>query len=215
MVLRGGADHGRATNVDVLDRFFERSLAGDRFLERVEIADEKVDANDAMLLHGAGVAFLVTQREQAPMHLGMQRLEAAVHHFGEARHGRNVGDPEAGCGQRLGRAAGRNKLDAAGRKGAGEFHEACLVRDGNKGPAYLPETGNRHLTRTFLASKRARDSMARAAAPRATMPQFTDVSGGSPPPVRRSDHFTLPVWWPGASVRMTCWVLRTWAAWPR
>jgi hypothetical protein len=56
---------------------------------------------------------IVAAIEQAAMHLRMQRLHPAVHHLREAGQ---VGDtsrsPEAGFLQRLGRAAGRDQIDA-------------------------------------------------------------------------------------------------------
>ncbi len=51
VVLRCGPDHGGAANVDVLDGLLERSLAGDGFLERIEIAHEEIDSLDPVFLH--------------------------------------------------------------------------------------------------------------------------------------------------------------------
>ena len=65
--------------------------------------------------------------QQAAVHLGMQRLEAAVHHLGKAGVLGDVLDGDAGVLERLGGAAGRQDLDAVRRQRAGELDEAGLV----------------------------------------------------------------------------------------
>ena len=84
VVLGGRADHRRAADVDVLDRLVEIRTARDRRFEGIEIADEEIDAFDAVRAHGFGVIGLVAQREKAAMDFRMQRLHAAVHDFGKA-----------------------------------------------------------------------------------------------------------------------------------
>ncbi len=108
MVLRGGADHRRAADVDVLDAVVIGLAGGDRRLERVEVDDEQVDRRDAMAEHRGLVLGMRADGEQAAMHLGMQRLDAAVHHLREAGQLRHVLDLEAGRGNRLGGASGRH-----------------------------------------------------------------------------------------------------------
>ena len=49
-----------------------------------------------MLGHGGGMVGIVAHRQQAAMHLGMQRLDAAVHHFGEAGEVGNLAHRQAG-----------------------------------------------------------------------------------------------------------------------
>jgi len=45
-----------------------------------------------MRLHRVGMLLVVADREQAAMHLGVQRLDPAIHHFGKARQVRDVLD---------------------------------------------------------------------------------------------------------------------------
>ena len=45
------------------------------------------------------------------MDLGMERLDASVHHFGKAGELGNIAHRRAGAGDELGRAAGRDQLD--------------------------------------------------------------------------------------------------------
>ena len=112
VVLGRGADHRRAADVDVLD---DRGIVGAGaadFLERVEIDDDEVDRLDAVLAHRRRMLGIVAHAEQPAMHRRMQRLDAAVHDLGKAGELGDVAHGDAGLGDRLGRAAGRDQLDA-------------------------------------------------------------------------------------------------------
>ena len=56
--------------------------------------------------HGFEVFRVVAKGEECSVNFGMQSLDAAVHHFGEAGHVRNVGDVYAGFAKRAGCSAG-------------------------------------------------------------------------------------------------------------
>ena len=60
----------------------------------------------------------------------MERLDAAVEHFGKFRVGAQVADHEALLAQGLGRAAGGDDLDAGGGQGLGEGQASpfCQIR---------------------------------------------------------------------------------------
>ena len=64
----------------------------DHVLEGIEIDGDQVDACNAVLFHRLGVARLVADRQQAAVDAGMQRLDTAVHDFGKAGDGVDVGD---------------------------------------------------------------------------------------------------------------------------
>ena len=84
VILRGGAQHRRPTDVDLLDRLLERHVGPrDRLAERIEVHRDQVDRRDAVLGQRGAVAGMVTAGEEAAMHLGVQRLHAAVHHLGK------------------------------------------------------------------------------------------------------------------------------------
>ena len=85
----------------------------DRRLERVEIDDEQIDRRDAMREHRRLVLGVFADREQAAVHLRMQRLHAAVHHLRKAREIADIDDGEASGDQRLACSAGRDEFDAA------------------------------------------------------------------------------------------------------
>src|SRR4029077_1507037 len=75
---------------------------------------------------------VVTNREQAAVHLGMEGLYAAVHHLGKAGEFRYVHDLKPGSLDRRGRAAGGNQLDAIAGEPAREVDKAGLVENRNE-----------------------------------------------------------------------------------
>ena len=127
VVLGGGADHGRPADVDVLDAILEGGAFGDGRLERIEVHHQEIDRLDAVLFHRRGVLFVGADRQQAAVHFRMQRLDAAVHHFGKAGQFGDVDHLQPGLFQRLGGAAGGDEFDAVTGKRRGEFGQAGLV----------------------------------------------------------------------------------------
>ena len=127
MVLGCGADHRRAANVDVLDAVVIVRALGDGFLERIKIHDEEIDRLDVVRLHRRGMVLVGADRQQAAMHARMQRLDAAVHHFGKAGQVGDIGNGEPRVLQRLGGAAGGDEIDAERGQRAGEFNQAGFV----------------------------------------------------------------------------------------
>ena len=130
MVLRGCADHRRTADVDILDAVFVTGAFVDGRFERVEVDDEQVDRRDAMRLHRVGMFLVAADREQAAMHLGVQRLDPAVHHFGKPGQLGDVFDLQPGRRDRLRGAAGGDELDAVAGERLGEFDQAGLVGNG-------------------------------------------------------------------------------------
>jgi hypothetical protein len=114
MVLGRRARHRRAADVDVLDGLLEAC------------------ALDAVCAHRLGMVRLVAQRQQPAMDDRMQGLDPSVHHFGEVRQLRHVGDLKVRVAQRLGRATRRDQLDAVLRQPLGEIGQSGLVRNGKQ-----------------------------------------------------------------------------------
>ena len=139
MVLGGGAGHGRAADIDILDGGFEIGAARHRGLEGIEIADQKIDACDAMLLHRRGMIGLVAQRQQPAMHIGMQGLDPAIHHFGKVGDLGHIADRQARIAQRLGGAAGGDQHHALAGQALGEFDQAGLVGNRQQGAGNLAD----------------------------------------------------------------------------
>ncbi len=137
-VLGGGADHGRAADVDVFDQMAEgdAGLSGG-LLEGVEIDDHHVDGLDAVRGDG-GLVFLVAANvEQAAVDLGMEGLDAAVEHLGKAGQIADVLDAEAGLAQCPRGAAGGDQLHAKAGQDAGKLDQAGLVGNAQQGAPNL------------------------------------------------------------------------------
>jgi hypothetical protein len=134
VVLRRGAHHGRAADVDVLDGVLE-GAAGlrDRGGERIEIHRDEVNRVDAVLGHHGVVH--AAPAEQPAVDLRVQRLDASIHDFGEACHGSDVDDLDAVLAQQRGGAARGQDRDAAAAQRVREFEQAFLVRDAEQCPA--------------------------------------------------------------------------------
>ena len=94
----------------------------------------------------------------------MQRLHAPVHHLRHAGDGADVGDGEAGFGQRAGGAAGREDLDAVLGQRAGEVDDPGLVGDGDQRALDLEKLGaggfETDIERTLRSSVDRRDCVA-------------------------------------------------------
>ena len=132
VVLRRRANHRRAADVDVLDTRGGIGASGDGFFERIEIDDDEVDVLDAVRGHRLDVRGGVAQRQDAAVHLRVQRLHPSVHHLGKVGVVGDLANRDTGPGQRPRRAAGRNNLDAQAIEEVAKFHKAGLIGDGNQ-----------------------------------------------------------------------------------
>ena len=84
VVLRGGADQGRAADIDILDAGLAVGARRDRRGERVEVADQQVDLADAVRRERREMIGPVAPRQEAAMYRRMQCLDPAVEHFRKA-----------------------------------------------------------------------------------------------------------------------------------
>ena len=84
VVLGGGPDHRGAADVDLLHALLRRGAGGDRSLERVQVHHDQLEWLDAELGQLRLVRGVRGVREQARVHLGMQRLDPPVEALGEA-----------------------------------------------------------------------------------------------------------------------------------
>ena len=133
MILRGGADHRRAADIDIFDDLLAFRPLGDRGGEGVEVDDHQIDRADFMFVHRRDMFGVVADGEQAAMDLGVQRLDAAVHHFGEAGKVGNIHHLKACFAQRLGGAAGRHQFNAMFAQRRAQFDQPGLVGHGQEG----------------------------------------------------------------------------------
>ena len=71
--------------------------------------------------------------QDAAVHLRMQRLDAPIKHLRKPGQLGNIFYGDAGIAQQLGRASGRNQLDAELGKFAGKIHQSGFVGDTKNG----------------------------------------------------------------------------------
>ena len=86
-----------------------------------------------MLGDGGHVLRVFAAMQDSAMHLGVQRFDATVQHFGEAGEFGDVFDVHSGFAQKFGGAAGGDEFDAEYGELAGEIYEAGFVGDAEKG----------------------------------------------------------------------------------
>ena len=133
VVLGGGADQGRAADVDVLDHLLVAdAAAGGGALERVQVHHHEVDRSDAVLGQRLAVLLPGADREQAGEDRGVERLHAAVEDLREPGVVLDRADVDAGAAELRRGAAGRDDLHAQLREGAREVDHAALVVDGQQ-----------------------------------------------------------------------------------
>ena len=135
VVLGCGAQHRGSADVDVLDGLrVTAARSADRGGEWVEVHDQQVDRQDAVLRHDHIIDAAAT--EQSTVNLRVQRLDAAVHDLGKAGVTGNLAHGHAVPREELSRSAGGEDLDAAGGELARQLEHAGLVGDGKQRPAH-------------------------------------------------------------------------------
>lgn len=112
-VLGGGAQHGGTADVDVLDGVRKGDLGvGDGLLELVQVDDDQVDQLNAVLSCLLHVLLGIAAGQQRAVNLGVQGLNAAVHHLGITRELLDGGYGNARILDSTSRTARRDDLDA-------------------------------------------------------------------------------------------------------
>ncbi len=127
--------HGRTTDIDVLDASVEVCARGNRRLKRIEIYINQVDRANAVCFGIFHVGGIVAQIEQTAMHRRVKRLDPAVHHFRKACQVGNIFHIQAGFFQKFRCAAGGDQFDPLGGKLLSLFHQSGLVGHGKQGAA--------------------------------------------------------------------------------
>ncbi len=155
MVLRGRADHRRATHVDLLDDVLERNpRLGGRRLERVEVHRHQVDRADPVAGEGLAVRGQVPTGQDPPVDRRVEGLHPAVEHLGEARHVGDLANGQIRRGERPRRSTGRQELHAQRGETAGQVHQPGLVGDGEERAANRAHGSVRIDTRRPTTSRR-------------------------------------------------------------
>ncbi len=113
-VLGRRADEARPADVDLLDEIVEPNVRlGRSRHERVEIDGHEIDQADVVRRRGLEILGVMAPRENAAVDLGMEGLDAAVHHLGKAGDVRDIDDGEAGVCEGARGSAGRDELEPA------------------------------------------------------------------------------------------------------
>mmetsp|Transcript_17220 Transcript_17220/g.48967 ORF Transcript_17220/g.48967 Transcript_17220/m.48967 type:complete len:626 (-) Transcript_17220:150-2027(-) len=129
-VLRRGADHGGAADVDVLDAVGEVvGLGSDGLAEGVEVDDDEVDWTDTMRLHVGLMLGVATRGQEAAVHLRVQGLHTAVEDLWRAGVVGHILDCAAILSKLRGRAARRKHMHLVRRQELTELLQARLVED--------------------------------------------------------------------------------------
>src|SRR6266849_9419256 len=128
MILRGRAEHGRAADIDLLDRLRERGVRlRHGFAEWIEVYGDKVDRRDGVLLHGGDVTGIISSRQQPAVNFWMQGLYSPIHHLREAGNLFDRDDRNPFATQSFGGATSRDDLPAELHQLSGELHKAPLI----------------------------------------------------------------------------------------
>ncbi len=107
MILGGGADHGRAADIDILHQIITAGIRPRQGGGKgVEVDNHQINRADPASLHISAVAGIVTAGQNPAMDRRMQGLDAAIHHLGGTRDIRNRGHVNALIRQQPGRPAG-------------------------------------------------------------------------------------------------------------
>ena len=129
-VLGRRAHEAGTADVDLLDQIVELDPRLRRGLDEwIQIHDDQIDQADTVLRGQLQILGVMPPRQDAAVDLGMERLDAAVHHFGKTGDVADVHHRQAGLGQRPGGAAGRHQLEAPLGQAPGKWNQARLVRN--------------------------------------------------------------------------------------
>ena len=182
VVLCRRPDHRRAADIDVLHTVVIAAAPRHGGLEGVKVDHQQVDRFDSMRSHGQKMFVVVAQRQQPAMHIGVQRLDPAIHHFGKSRHVGHVADrkprrPQPGRGSTRG-----NQFNPQRRQGPAQVDQPGLVGNGNQRAADMDEVGHR----VFLAVDRPQASAARSSRSRSRMASGVSCALAKVQPIRAS-----------------------------
>ena len=137
VVFGGGADHGRAADIDILDAGFEIGAFGDRFTKWIQIDHHQIDRRNIVFFGRLLMIFQITALQQPAMNFWMQRFHPPIHHFRKAGVIADLDHLDAGLGQFLGRAAGRENFHAITGQLFGEIDETVFIGNGNQRARYF------------------------------------------------------------------------------
>ena len=133
MVLGSGSNQRDAADVNLLNGLVHRDAnLPNGLLERVEVADDKIDLLDSLFLQILLVRFHVPGEDTA-VDGRVERLDAAAEHLRGMSDGGNVLHWEPGLADELRSTAGSQDTYVVLNEPLGQIQEACLVVNGDNG----------------------------------------------------------------------------------
>ena len=106
MVLGRSAHHGRAADIDILDRLLQRATGACHGLaKRIQVDHHQIDGRDASGLQCCYVRRVIASGQDCAMDGRMQGLDPAIEHLGHAGDAGHFSHRNAGLRQCRGRAA--------------------------------------------------------------------------------------------------------------
>ncbi len=137
-VLARRAEQRRTADVDLLDQLVERRVRVHRRVhERVEVHDDEIDQLDAVGRGRLEVVGTMAPGENPAVDLGVQRLDAAVHHLGKAGHVGDVADRQTRRRQGPGGAPGGHQFHPQTGQAASQLGQAGFIRNTQNRTHYL------------------------------------------------------------------------------
>ena len=133
VIFSGRTQHGRAADVDVFNRIFQRAFCFRHgLLERIQIHHHHVDGRDLVLFQCCHVFRQITTRQNAAMYFRVQGFDAAIQHLREACVIRDFCHWQAVVSQQFCRTAGREQFDTECRQFTCKFQNTGFIGDGDK-----------------------------------------------------------------------------------
>src|SRR4051794_29667652 len=140
VVLGRGAKHRRTTDVDVLNRIFQRGVVTrDGQAERIQVDRDQIDRGDAVPLQGGAVGGQIASGQQGGVHHRVQRLDPAVEQLGKSRQALHLDHRHGSVTQRCRGATGGDDLPAELHQATCEFYHASLVADRDESAGHYRE----------------------------------------------------------------------------
>ncbi len=144
VILGGGAEHGGAADVDVLQGVFQRGvLIGNGELKGIEIHRHQVDRDDLMPLERRHVFGQIAAGEERAVDHGVQRLDPSVQQLGKPGQLLHLDDGDVARAERGGGSAGRDDLPAQVGQTPGKGHNAAFIADGDEGAGHGQSVASR------------------------------------------------------------------------
>jgi len=138
MVLRRGADHRGAADVDLLDALIIVRAGSDGLLERVEVDHHQLERLNPQLLQLGDMAVLAQVCQDAGVHARVERLHTAVEDLREPGQLRHLSHGNASISDALGGGAGGDDFHACLAQRTGQILQPGLVVHTDEGALDVP-----------------------------------------------------------------------------